>query len=420
VSHTPAGAERQSAEQRLTPTSGASRVATPERANPEEQLPLPPLDGLVARSYSLDPSFSPSNIAAWGLIREDDLLWHGGSQDGDLSTLAIPDANSLRERCLQLCHGSPYGGHFGVAKTFHLLQRSFWWPSMKQDVEQHVRACLKCQQSKPTTQAPAGELSPLPVPKERWESVSLDFIVKLPETEQGHDSILVIVDRLTKYVLLEPCSEHMTSSGLVETLNKRLVRDFGYPQQILADRDVRVTAAAFKEWTEKHGITIRLSTAYHSQANGQAERMNLVVENYIRSFIGAEYDKWDELIPVCQLAINNSYHSTVQHTPFFLEHGRHPYLPGITTFQRAGIPPAQIPAARSQWTNRQRNALLHARTAMQEATERAKRHFDKRRRQVEFSPGDRVLLNTKNLNFKATSSRSLSDTACAGANAQRC
>jgi transposase InsO family protein len=392
-------------EQRLTPLHGDSRVAPPEEPS-GEQLPPPPLEGLVARSYSEDPDFSPDNIEAWGLVQEDELLWHGGSEDSD-AVLAIPNANGLRRRCLELCHDSPYGGHFGVAKTLHLMQRSFWWPSMKQDVESHVRGCLQCQQSKPSHLAPAGELSPMPVPKERWESVALDFIVKLPVTNKGNDAILVIVDRLSKYVILEACSETMTSSGLIECLQHRLIRDKGFPKEIVADRDGRLSANKFSTWAKENGILPRLSTSYHSRASGQVERFNLIVENYLRSFVGAQYSEWDELIPVCQLAINNSYHSTVEHTPFFLEHGKHPYLPGITTFKRASVSPAQIPVVRHQWPTRQRKALSHAQQAMKTATERAKRHFDLRKRALELSPGDRVLLNTKNLTFKGITSSKL-------------
>lgn len=109
---------------------------------------------------------------------------------------------------------------------------------------------------------------------------------------------------------------------------------------------------------------------------------------------------WDELLPVCQLAINNSYHSTVENTPFYLEHGCHPYIPGMTTFKRAGVPSALVSAVRRQWPVKLKDALLRARKAMKVATERNKRHFDSRRKPKEFSVGDRVLLSTKNLNLK--------------------
>jgi hypothetical protein len=377
----------------------ADRDAACERDPSPEQMPPPPLEALVAAGYSRDSAFSDENIANWGLAREGDLLWHGGVSD-DTFTLAIPDALDLRQRCLEMCHDSPYGGHFGIAKTLNLLKRSFWWPGMASDVEHHVRGCVKCQQVKPNNGAPQGELSPLSVPTRRWESMSLDFVVKLPKTANGNDAILVMVDRLSKYLLLEPCSETMTSQRLIDTLMKRVIAERGFPSEIVADRDVRVTAHVFKEWMEKHAIMPRLNTAYHSRANGQAERMNLVVENYLRAFVDAEMRNWDELLPVCQLAINNSYHSTVESTPFYLEFGRHPYIPGMSTFKKAGVSSALICAVRRQWSRSQREALIHARNAMKVATERAKRQFDAHRRPKTFEVGDRVLLSTRNLNLK--------------------
>jgi len=384
------------------PLPMAVGAASPEALNsvqPAEQLPLPPLEAQVAAGYSRDPEFTAEFVDKWGLAREGDLLWKGG-EDDEADALVIPNVSGLREECILLCHDSPYGGHFGMSKTLHLLKRCFWWPGMASQAEQHVRECLKCQEIKPNNHAPHGELSPLPVPMARWESLSMDFIVKLPKTVRGNDAILVVVDRLTKYVLLEPCSEQMTSPELVDTLTRRVIAEKGYPRQIITDRDVRVTAKAFKGWAEKHKVQLRLNTAYHSRANGQAERMNLVVENYLRAFVDSGMTDWDELLPVCQLSINNSYHSTVENTPFYLEHGRHPYIPGLTTLKRAGVPRAHVCAVKRQWPAKLKEAVLHAQKAMKVATERSKRHFDVRRKVVEFEVGDRVLLSTKNLTLK--------------------
>jgi transposase InsO family protein len=371
---------------------------------PSERLPPPPIESLVAAGYSLDTDFSDANVDTWGLTREGDLLWHGGNAGIDESdtnlALAIPNAHDLRRRCLELCHDSPFGGHFGVIKTLHLLRRSFWWPTMTTDVEAHIRSCIICQTTKPNNHAPFGQLSPLQVPDRRWQSVSMDFIVKLPVTTTGKDAILVVVDRLSKYVILIPCSETMKAEGLIQTLTERVVADRGFPEEIVADRDVRITASAFKGWADKHNIKLKLNTAYHSRANGQAERVNLTIENYLRAFVGTHMTDWDELIPVCQLTTNNSFHSTVENTPFYLEYGRHPYIPGLTTYKRAEVPPALLSAVRWQWPKHLREALTHARNAMKVASERTKRHFDKSRKPKEFAKGKQVLLNTRNLKLK--------------------
>jgi transposase InsO family protein len=369
-----------------------------------ERLPTAPLEALVAAGYSRDPAFTTDNVVRWNLAREGELLWSGGEEgDDDVCALAIPEVGDLRVECIKRCHDSPFGGHFGLTKTLHLLKRSFWWPGMADQTKEFIRCCKVCQEIKSNNQPPAGELSPLPTPTCRWESLSMDFIVKLPATERGNDAILVVVDRFSKYVVLEPCSENMTSPELVATLKRKVIAEKGYPRQIVADRDVRITAVAFTEWAKEFGIELRLNTSYHSRANGQAERMNLVVENYLRAFVDAGMSNWDELLPVCQLTINNSYHSSVDNTPFYLEYGRHPYIPGITTFKRAGVSRAEVATIRRQWPESFKNALLHARETMKKATERAKRHFDTKRKVVEFDVGDRILLSTKNLKLKGVS-----------------
>jgi len=368
-------------------------------------LPLPPLLSRIAAAYERDFAFGK-----WGqwpaiLTRERDLLWREGEADpGSILrpgewAVAVPDVDGLRDECIRLCHDTPYGGHFGRGKTYHLLRRSFWWPGMRKQVERYCQRCQTCQKVKQSNRPPQGELSPKPAPEERWESISMDFIVKLPKTARGYDSVLVVVDRFSKYVLLEPCSETMKSDDLVNALTRRVVQAKGYPRSILSDRDTRVTGKAFQEWARNNGISLDTTTAYHSRANGQTERFNLVLENYLRSFVDSALTNWDELIPVAQLAINNSYHESVGNTPFYLEHGRHPWIPGLT-FTKMNVEKTERAALRATCPKHWRDALLRAKSSLRLATDRAKRYFDKNRVPKEFEVGDRVWLSTKNLTFK--------------------
>ena len=94
-----------------------------------------------------------------------------------------------------------------------------------------------------------------------WESISVDFIVKLPKTPRKHDSILVVVDRLSKYAIFTPCSEKIDSQGLVRLLEEKVVAYHGFPQTIVSDRDTRVTAKVFQAWCKKHSIEHKSTTA---------------------------------------------------------------------------------------------------------------------------------------------------------------
>lgn len=112
--------------------------------------------------------------------------------------MVIPDIPNLRLKLFQECHNSPAGGHGGFLKTFKRLSTQFYWPKMKQEIRVFVQQCLVCQQQKYQTLSPAGLLQPLPIPAQIWEDISMDFIVGLPISNR-FDTILVVVDRLSKY-----------------------------------------------------------------------------------------------------------------------------------------------------------------------------------------------------------------------------
>ena len=117
----------------------------------------------------------------------------------------IPNADGLREQCLRAAHNSEIGGHFGVKKRVELARRLYWWPTLEADVTRHVRECATCQRIKAPTHAPYGQLQSPEIPTELWESSPWDLITKLPTTKQGHDCVLVVVDRFSKYAKFKAC-----------------------------------------------------------------------------------------------------------------------------------------------------------------------------------------------------------------------
>ena len=97
-------------------------------------------------------------------------------------------------------------GHFGREKTYDMLSTNFYWPRMYRDVERHVRRCTTCLQAKSTTN-PYGLYMPLPIPSAPWSDISMDFVLGLPRSKRGHDSIFVVVDRFSKMAHFIPCSK---------------------------------------------------------------------------------------------------------------------------------------------------------------------------------------------------------------------
>jgi len=197
---------------------------------------------------------------------------------------------------LQLClikehHDTQLAGHPGRSKTFDLLSRRYSWKIMRKPVDRYVRSCAECQKTRTSRHASFGVLRPLPVPKKQWEDISMDFITGLPECE-GYDAIWVVVDRLSKMRHFVPCQTTVDARGLAEMFLKEVVRLHGLPKTVISDRGPQFAAVFWKRLCERLGIDRRLSTAFHPHTDGQTERMNASMEQYLRIFTSHQQDDW--------------------------------------------------------------------------------------------------------------------------------
>ena len=153
------------------------------------------------------------NTVTLSVTRQADGFWFR-SDPSQQHRLVVPNSDAVKNAILYECHDRPYMGHVGTTKTLKLAERLFWWPNMEQSVRRYVQSCPSCQANKDSNQKPGGPLQLLPVPDEPWESVSMDFVVHLPTIKQGHDTISVVVDRLTKMVYLIPKFISNSASGV--------------------------------------------------------------------------------------------------------------------------------------------------------------------------------------------------------------
>jgi hypothetical protein len=289
--------------------------------------------------------------------------------------LVIPDDATLRRECIEAMHDHPYSGHFGQRKTLDLVQRVFYWPKMKEDVEVYCRVCPSCQLNKAKNTKPAGLLQPLDIPGRRWESVSMDFIVELPVSKNGNDSIMVIVDRLSKMTHLVPCKSTATSPDIAEFFIREVVRLHGWPTSIVSDRDPKFTSEFWRHLHQIFGAKLHMSSAYHPQTDGQTERMNRTLEDVLRHFIGPFQSNWEELLPMVEFSINNSLSEATGTTAFMLNYGQNPDTPTTVALRRAH---PQVNRFIGQWSH----LLKQAKTCIQAAQSRQKHYADKRRSDV--------------------------------------
>jgi len=151
----------------------------------------------------------------------------------------------------------------------------------------------------------------------------MDFITDLPKSE-GYNTILVVIDRLTKMSHFIPCSKDLDARQFANLFMREIVRLHGLPHDIITDRGTLFTSDLWKETTGKLGIERRLSTAFHPQTDGQTERTNAILEQYVRAYINYQQDDWCGYLPLAEFAYNNGYQETIKNTPFFANYGINP------------------------------------------------------------------------------------------------
>lgn len=172
-------------------------------------------------------------------------------------------------------------GHSSIQATYQRVKKLFYWPGMKLAVDLFVRLCQVCQQAKHTNTKPAGLLQPLPPPKRPWQDVTMDFIEGLPLSDHV-DVILVVVDRLTKYAHFLPLKHPYSAQSVAKAYMDNIVKLHGVPLSITSDRDKVFTSIFWRELMKAVGTKLNYSIAYHPQMDGQSERVNQCLEQYLR------------------------------------------------------------------------------------------------------------------------------------------
>ena len=193
---------------------------------------------------------------------------------------------------------------------------------MKKDVVRFVEKCLTCQQVKAEHQRPAGTLQPLEIPEWKWEQITMDFVSGLPRSPTNHDSIWVIVDRLTKIAHFIPILMTYSMDRLAELYVQHIVRLHGVPKSIVSDRDTRFTSKFWKSLQDALGTRLKFSSAFHPQTDGQSERTIQILEDMLRACAIDFPGSWEKYLPLVEFAYNNSFQSTVGMAPYEALYGR--------------------------------------------------------------------------------------------------
>ena len=196
---------------------------------------------------------------------------------------------------------------------------------MWKDVKEFVLSCDVCSRSKIPRHRPYGLLQPLPIPHRPWSSVSMDFITDLL-LSNVYDSIFVVVDRLTKMAHFISCKKTSSSEDTTRLFLDNVYCYHGLPDDIVSDQGTQFVSKFWRSLFDILKVEIKLCLAFHPQTDGQTERVNQVLKQYLRCNINYQQDNWTEYLPLAEFAYNNTLHASTQKTSFFSNYGYHPKL----------------------------------------------------------------------------------------------
>ncbi|RDB29278.1 hypothetical protein Hypma_014871 [Hypsizygus marmoreus] len=331
-------------------------------------------------------------------VDDRDLLFF---RDADFQPrLCVP--RSLQDGILSEAHENAYEtAHTGPEKLWQRLKPKFYWHRMKKDILRFCATCDVCQKTKGSNFRKFGTLIPNPIPTVPYQSVSMDFIVNLPWSDE-YNAIFVVVDRFTKYAQFIPTTTGLTAQDFGALFTRHVGCKYGLPETIITDRDPRWTADFWRAVAAAVGTKMSLSSSHHPQHDGQTEIVNKQIETMLRAYIGNDKSSWSAWIHVLEYAYNSAIHSSTGMTPFFLLHGFEPrkpldFITTPNTKANGNLPdhPEAKDFLLSLETHRE-----SARQAIAKAQERQVRTYNKGRKPArQFAIGSQVLVNPHTLEW---------------------
>jgi hypothetical protein len=251
-----------------------------------------------------------------GVIRHKGRVWLGTQ-------------HQAHQAVLLAFHHSALGGHSGILPTYQKIKKLFSWPGMKESVTKFVQSCTVSQQAKSEHVRYTGKLQPLPIPKEAWHTVGMDFIEGLPVSNK-FDTILVVVDKLTKFGHFIPLKHPFTATTVAQAFFDTVYRLHGLPKVIITDRDKIFVSHFWQQLFRLADTTLNMSSSYHPQTDGQTERLNQCLETYLRCLVHATPKKWASWMTQPEYWYNTTPHSALGRSPFEVLYGRSPRHFGIS------------------------------------------------------------------------------------------
>lgn len=315
----------------------------------------------------------------------------GLNNNGDDWKIIVP--KGFRSEILKQCHDDITSGHVGIYKTYHRILSKYFWPKMKSHVTRYVNRCSICLANKPEQKPPIGKMCSRPEVDKPWELVCVDLVGPLPKSSRGYRYILSVVDYFSKFPFFFPLRS-MNAKNVISQLEDNLFMLMGVPKCIVSDNGKQFRGRSFKKLCQDYKIKHSFTALYHPQANA-VERVHRVLKTMLASYAKDNHRTWDVNLQKVACAIRTSKSETTKFTPYFINFGREMNLNDDLTEMTVDVPDeVDIKVDDGKLANDRprmfKEIFENVRTRMNEAMFRGKKNYDLRRRDTEFSVGQKV------------------------------
>jgi hypothetical protein len=234
----------------------------------------------------------------------------------------VPNSPEIKNIILKNCIMCIMLGTIGYQKIVAVIRKQYYWSDMKKEVVDFIARCLECQKVKAEHKHPTHLLHHFPILEWKWEVIKMDFITKLPTTAKQHDSIIVVVDKLTKASHFVPVKSTYKATNIIDIYMREIDKLHGVPKTIVSDRDPKFTSNFWKGLFKEIETSMNFSTTYHLESDGQTERVNQVIEDMLRMYVMDKTQKWEDYLYLVEFTYNNGYQSSLKMSPFKALYGR--------------------------------------------------------------------------------------------------
>lgn len=275
-------------------------------------------------------------------------------------------------------------------RTYHRIRQYVTWEGMKNDIENYIRRCAKCQQNKLTQRNTKIPLTLTTTPTGVMEKCNIDVVGPLNVSQNSNRCILTIQDELSKFLVAVPLKQQ-TAEEVARTFVENVVLVFGEPQQLLSDLGSNFLSETFRNMCKLLRIHKLQTTPFHPMGNASNERSHRGMTEYIRCFVNKELSDWDEWVRYATFVHNTTPYGSTNFTPFELMFGRIAYFPGYLQKE----PSSAFYAYESylqELKARLQSSYTLARNKLESSKLKSKEYYDKTVHTPPFKVHDLVLM----------------------------